>query len=208
MNNINEKQEKKKKVKIQLKSPSQDRSRQTVTEILNACSTLIINEGFFSVTTDKIAKEANVSIGSLYQFFGNKESVVSAVIHNLLENDLRYFEENTKNVLNLPKEEIAKKIISVGIDIYKTHRELRSKIQTVQIYLTDTTFYQTTMKQYQMFITQFITPKPGVNPETTAFVIVNAFLGVMNTISLENRNLDQEDELISEVYSLLLPLFS
>lgn len=208
MNKENENTAKKKKVKIQLKSPSQDRSRQTVNEILNACAKLIINEGFFSVTTDKIAKEANVSIGSLYQFFGNKESVVSAVIHKLLENDLQYFEEHTRDILNLPKDEIAKKIISVGIEIYKTHRELRSKIQTVQIYLTDTTFYQTTMKQYQMFITQFITPKPGIKPETTAFVIVNAFLGVMNTISLENKNIDDEKELVSEVYRLLLPLFS
>ena len=89
---------KKKKTKIQVKAPTQERSRQTVSTILNACSRILIREGFFGVTTDKIAKEAGVSIGSLYQFFGNKESVVSAVIHNLLDQDKQYMLKRFKEL--------------------------------------------------------------------------------------------------------------
>lgn len=73
-------QGRKKKTKIQVKSPTQERSKQTVSSILEACARIISREGYFAVTTDKIAVEAGVSIGSLYQFFGNKESVVSALI--------------------------------------------------------------------------------------------------------------------------------
>ena len=73
---------KKSKTKLQLKAPTQERSRQTVATILEACERIMIREGFYGVTTDKIAKEAGVSIGSLYQFFGNKESVVSAFYTN------------------------------------------------------------------------------------------------------------------------------
>ncbi|RYF47165.1 MAG: TetR/AcrR family transcriptional regulator, partial [Cytophagaceae bacterium] len=44
----------------------------------------------------KIAVEAGVSIGSLYQFFGNKESVVSALIKQLIEDDGHFFFEKMK----------------------------------------------------------------------------------------------------------------
>ena len=79
---------KKQKGKLQLKLPTQTRSKQTVLTILDACSHLLIENGFFGVTTDRVAKAAGVSIGSLYQFFGNKESVVSALIQNLMKNDI------------------------------------------------------------------------------------------------------------------------
>src|SRR5690606_27088448 len=66
---------KKKKKKLQLKAPTQERSKQTVNTLVTSCSQILREEGFFGVTTDKVAKLAGISIGSLYQFFGNKESV-------------------------------------------------------------------------------------------------------------------------------------
>lgn len=58
------------------KIPAQERSRVTVDAIYEASLQLFAREGYNTVTTDKIAERAGVSIGTLYQYFPNKESIL------------------------------------------------------------------------------------------------------------------------------------
>lgn len=199
---------KKQKVKFVQKEPVQYRSKQTVNAILNACSELLIEIGFYNLTTDKIAQKANISIGSLYQFFGNKESVVAAVIQRLLEEDFNYFDSQVKNIHNLPAQERAKGLIKIGIDIFKNNSVLRSKIQSVRLYLTDTSYNQALMKKYQDYVAQIIQPKNGVAKETTAYIVVHAFLGVMQNVSIDNIDLESRTDLIEEINRIFHPLLT
>ncbi len=80
--------------KYMLKIPVQKRSKETVASIVESCSRLLVQEPYHAITTDKIAAMAGVSIGSLYQFFANKEAIVAAVIDDLLQKDLTYIEEH------------------------------------------------------------------------------------------------------------------
>ena len=61
------------------KQPQQARSKATVTAILDAAARILIRDGYHSLTTNAVAECAGVSIGSLYQYFPNKESLVTAV---------------------------------------------------------------------------------------------------------------------------------
>jgi AcrR family transcriptional regulator len=65
------------------KIPRQARSHATVQVILDATALLLVDEGYEQATTNRIAERAGVSIGSLYQYFPNRESVVAAVAHRL-----------------------------------------------------------------------------------------------------------------------------
>jgi len=65
------------------KTPRQARSLATVEVILDATARLLVDEGYEQATTNRIAERAGVSIGSLYQYFPNRESVVAAVAHRL-----------------------------------------------------------------------------------------------------------------------------
>ena len=56
------------------RTPKQKRGQQRVEQILDAAARLIVAEGYENVSTNAIAKEANTSIGSLYQFFPNKDA--------------------------------------------------------------------------------------------------------------------------------------
>lgn len=62
------------------KRPLQARSRETVEAILTAAARLLVKDGYDSTTTNKIAARAGVSIGSLYQYFPSKESIVAALV--------------------------------------------------------------------------------------------------------------------------------
>jgi AcrR family transcriptional regulator len=58
------------------KSPRQARSSQLVSYILEAAVRVLKREGARRFTTSRVAEEAGVSVGSLYQYFPNKESIL------------------------------------------------------------------------------------------------------------------------------------
>lgn len=62
------------------KRPTQARSIETVEAILTAAARVLVKDGYEATTTNKIAARAGVSIGSLYQYFPSKESIVAALV--------------------------------------------------------------------------------------------------------------------------------
>jgi AcrR family transcriptional regulator len=61
------------------KSPVQQRSRLTVDQILEAAARVFAKRGYAGATTNHIAERAGVSIGSLYQYFPNKDTILVAL---------------------------------------------------------------------------------------------------------------------------------
>jgi len=62
------------------KQPRQARSRATVDAILDGAAQVLTRRGYEGATTNRIAEQAGVSVGSLYQYFPNKEAIVGALI--------------------------------------------------------------------------------------------------------------------------------
>jgi len=62
------------------KRPRQERSRATVDAILEATAQVLVEEGYDKTSTNRVAKRAGVSIGSLYQYFPNKEALVGELV--------------------------------------------------------------------------------------------------------------------------------
>jgi AcrR family transcriptional regulator len=61
------------------RKPQQRRARETVEAILDAVVRILKREGFQAVTTNHIAEVAGVSIGSLYQYFPDKNAIFVAL---------------------------------------------------------------------------------------------------------------------------------
>lgn len=61
------------------REPRQARSRARVAQILAAADQILSAEGFEALTVRRIAQEAAVPVGSIYQFFPDKAAVVDAL---------------------------------------------------------------------------------------------------------------------------------
>jgi len=67
------------------KVPNQARSQETVSVILEASARILESDGLHGFNTNAIAARAGVSIGSLYQYFPNKDVIVLALISSFEE---------------------------------------------------------------------------------------------------------------------------
>ena len=67
------------------KSPKQERSKATVEAILGATARVLVREGYEGATTSRIAEVSGYGVGSLYDYFPNKESLVVALIERHAE---------------------------------------------------------------------------------------------------------------------------
>ena len=62
------------------KRPRQARSRATVDAILEATAQVLVAEGYDKTSTNRVAERAGVSVGSVYQYFPNKEALVGELV--------------------------------------------------------------------------------------------------------------------------------
>lgn len=86
------------------KLPQQDRSRLTVEAIIEATTHILTQEGYDKANTNRIAERAGISIGSLYQYFPNKESLMAALIEQHSNEIAQLVESKLKDLSHAPLE--------------------------------------------------------------------------------------------------------
>ena len=62
------------------KTPRQARAKETQERFLDAAARVFARHGYSAGTTNRIAEEAGASIGSLYQYFPNKDAILVALV--------------------------------------------------------------------------------------------------------------------------------
>ena len=79
--------------------PKQERARATVDAILEATAQLLVQDGPAVLSTNRIAKRAGVSVGTLYQYFPDKQAIVQALGEQTLNSQFERFEKDVMELL-------------------------------------------------------------------------------------------------------------
>lgn len=103
------------------RTPRQRRARETVRAILAAAAEVMAGEGIGRATTNRIAARAGVSIGSLYQYFANKEAILAQLLREHHE-DVHGRVEEVRRRLADPGCPLADTIAFVFAEIVALHR--------------------------------------------------------------------------------------
>lgn len=72
------------------KEPVQGRSRELVENIIDGTLRVVERDGVDAITTPRVAKAAGVSVGSIYQYFDNKRSLMGALMDRWMKRDLGF----------------------------------------------------------------------------------------------------------------------
>jgi AcrR family transcriptional regulator len=114
------------------KQASQERSRATVDALVEATARILVREGFDKASTNRIAEQAGVSVGSLYQYYPSKEALVAAVIDRHNQGLRQVVRAALAEIASLPIEQGVRRIVAVAIDAHRLdprlHRVLAEQI--------------------------------------------------------------------------------
>ena len=114
------------------KRPRQARSKATVDTILEATSRVLVKHGFDGLSTNLVAVAAGVSIGSLYQYFPNKEALVLALIERHVEQMNASILAELTRVAKLPLAEAARCVVELTIRAHAIDPDLH-RVLTEQV---------------------------------------------------------------------------
>src|SRR5262245_45140993 len=110
------------------KKPKQNRSQATVEAILTATARILVRDGFDRASTNRIAMEAGVSIGSLYQYFPSKEALVAALAERHCDEMKEIIMGAMQRIWSLPVAEAVREMVTVMVRTHavdpKLHRIL------------------------------------------------------------------------------------
>lgn len=97
------------------KTPIQARSSASVNAILQATVQVLLKEGVAKVTTRRVAARAGVSVGTLYQYFPNKSSLLYVLFRQQLDSFAVNFEEACTAVRGAELVEMAEVLASAFV---------------------------------------------------------------------------------------------
>ncbi len=114
------------------KRPLQRRAQETVQAILQATAQLLIKEGYEALSTNRVAERAGVSIGSLYQYFPNKEALLAALIDRHLEEVGQVVQHHLPLLIGVPIAQAVPRMVRLMVELHqqdpRLHRALFSQL--------------------------------------------------------------------------------
>lgn len=94
------------------KLPVQARSKALVDAIAEACLRILDKEGEEALTVNRIAEVSGATVGSIYQYFPNKESMTAAVYERLLDQESEQLFAMREQLRGLPLEALLRQVLA------------------------------------------------------------------------------------------------
>lgn len=164
------------------RKPQQSRAKATVDAILEAGFQAVASHGT-QATTRQIAETAGISIGSLYEYFSNKEAIFAAMHERFIQDVVLLIQDTTPTIMHLPPDQGTRTLLThFGALLQRDDgRYLKVARKLVD---SDSLLYLDPIRQMLMqLVTAFIMNKPEYGTikdlPTMAYIMVNTGIYMM-----------------------------
>jgi AcrR family transcriptional regulator len=173
------------------KQPLQVRSTQLVADILEAAVRVLVSEGAKSFTTARVSEKAGVSVGSLYQYFPNKEAILFQLQANEWQQTRELLEGILTNSDRLPFDRL-REMVRVFFQTEWAEADLRMALDDAAPLYRDTPEARENWQIYKRCMLVFINEAlPQVPVENQAFIadlVMTVMTAVGERISEQARS--------------------
>ena len=114
-----------------IRMPVQARSTCTVEAIFEATVQVLIQLGINQLTTTKVADRAGVSVGTLYQYFPNKNALLSAALERHLSSVVAAVEKACGAAKGQPLKAMAASLVNAFVDAKLSHPDASKALYAV-----------------------------------------------------------------------------
>ena len=190
------------------KLPRQPRSRATVDAIITGAAQVLIEYGYEGATTARIAERAGVSIGSLYQYFPNKEALVAALIEHHANQIIEVMRHALNDPANVTLEDGLRTIIRAGADAHRIHPALHKILNEQVPRVGRLAKVMDTHREIAAAIERFLRAHADElpadrDPGITAIVIETALEAVVHKAVIDRRELLRDGLVERETFRLI-----
>ncbi|MCF6263000.1 MAG: TetR/AcrR family transcriptional regulator [Xanthomonadales bacterium] len=198
---------------IQRRIPSQSRSKAVVNAILEVTAHVLLEKKKENFTTNHIADLAGVSIGSLYQYFPNKESIVVRLVELHQEEEFkrisslitRIHKNRTCKNSRLDRENNIRLVMKEFISVHSENLEL-ARILHIQA---NSLVYPEPPHGTASFLTGLLHPlldevdgADQYDNYTRAYILANSVDSLIQTTLIDEPLLFTKPEFLDELVSL------
>ena len=103
-----------------------------VSRILDAGRTVLIQHGYDGTTTNLIAKEADISPGSLYQYFPSKEAILSELVTRMRLSMSERLADASLIAQDLPLRQAIPLLMEAAVHQYATEPRLTAALEEAE----------------------------------------------------------------------------
>lgn len=189
------------------KIPTQKRAKVIVDNILEGTQICIAELGLDQITTPKIAEKSGVSVGSIYQYFENKEEIIQELLRRKSENLGQGLKQLIMVKEDISIDELIPISIQFGFDMIRADGGFFMEVlKSWHIYGNSEASQVLEKHFYEIGIYVFNRFYPHWNFETLknkAFVIINSTLFTMMRYASNDTFLITEQELKKELSMMI-----
>jgi AcrR family transcriptional regulator len=165
------------------KQPTQARSKATVGAIVEAAARILSDQGWAGFTTNKVAEAAGVSIGSYYQYFPDKYSLIEAILDRHFD-DCRLVMKNAlagEKPLSLFVEELIDGIIAIHSVNAGLHRVLLDEAPRSETFRDPrSAFEREYLGYFRTAVAKYRTSEGTASDRTVGMIVSDAIDGVVH----------------------------
>ncbi len=188
--------------------PKQSRSRGVVDAILTATrEALSRGEREDRLTLQWVAERAGVGIGSLYDYFGDRASVLAGLTAKLTDDNLRELEAELAKVQSMPIEPALRHLIDVIFDKYVPHPTLLRAVLRVAHRLDMMPMLAENQTLFSRTLAAGLARRKDValkDAELTAWIMTQSTMGVVHTMIWSATPAFAQEQIKAELVRMLL----
>jgi AcrR family transcriptional regulator len=188
------------------RAPQQDRAKQKVELILEAAIRLLDKGGLPMLTTNAVAETAGVSIGTLYQYFANKEAILDALADREMAGTSDRVLAALRDLSAVSPHDRIRRIVRAVSASYGERRQVHRLVIEYSL-----SRGKRMMPLIERITTLLASPdRPTAAPPLSpaeAFVLTNAFVGVMRAMIMRADDGGPSQEEIEETLARLMTAF-
>lgn len=189
------------------KKPAQARASATIDAIIEAASQILQREGEDAVTTGRIAERAGVSIGSLYQYFPNRDAILIALIGRQRQEIVAQIARSLSQIEAQSGEEVVRSVIATLVAAFRPRRGRRRLValasmmraesgdQTARLLDSVGDLVLENSRRFPPFAARPLT-------RVSAYVLTRAVMGAIRSALVENSKILDEPEFEEELARL------
>jgi AcrR family transcriptional regulator len=190
------------------KLPRQKRSLETVDAILGATAHILSREGLERATTNAVAARAGVSIGSLYQYFPDKEALVRALNERHTREILELLQARFDEIREAPIPDAVEAIVRAMVEVHRHDPDLHR----VLVQVTPAVGGREETRRLEaaaagMLVAFFKARAAELRPldfELSAFLLVQSVEALTHAAVLEHPDLLKEDRFVQETTRMIV----